>query len=147
MPRLLNIWRAKSGKPAAVIDRRKVLPAIAEAALVLSAGHNEMRDWYLQHEIGVDNVVEQLNEDGQKAEASEQSRKRRRDPVDGLLVARPSEPEQTNREEHTTEDDRRQTPFWDGNAAIGGKLLDVPLVVDNDVARDEEDANDHAEEW
>ncbi len=33
MPMLLNIWRAKRGKPAAAMERRKVLPAMAEAAL------------------------------------------------------------------------------------------------------------------
>ena len=33
MPRLLNIWRVKSGKPAASMERRKVFAAMAEAAL------------------------------------------------------------------------------------------------------------------
>ena len=33
MPRLLNICRAKSGKPAAAMERRKVLAAMADAAL------------------------------------------------------------------------------------------------------------------
>lgn len=33
MPIPLNIWRANRGNPAAVIERRKVFAAIAEAAL------------------------------------------------------------------------------------------------------------------
>lgn len=36
MPIPLNIWRANRGNPAAVIERRKVFAAIAEAALDLT---------------------------------------------------------------------------------------------------------------
>jgi hypothetical protein len=41
MPMPLNIWRAKRGKPAAVIERRKVFAAIADAALDMRLETND----------------------------------------------------------------------------------------------------------
>ena len=45
------------------MDRRKVLAAIADAALEWLAGMQREGKVHLQHEIGVDDVVEETNED------------------------------------------------------------------------------------
>lgn len=61
-----NIWREKSGKLAATIERQNVFAAIADAALYnmleksTSCGNGKCD---IQHEICVDQIVEQLDED------------------------------------------------------------------------------------
>lgn len=72
----LNMYVANSGKTQAASDRRKVLAAMAEAALRNDELAGLEKDWgdpartriglaeYVQHEISIDNVVERLKEDG-----------------------------------------------------------------------------------
>lgn len=71
-----NIWRENSGKLAATSERQKVFAAIADAALwtVLDDGKRCSRDRkYSQHEISINQVVEQLDEDDQKTKPSEKA--------------------------------------------------------------------------
>lgn len=66
--------------------------------------------------------------------------------MDRSFIARPAEPQQTQRKQGTSNDDRRQPPLGDGDSSIGFELLVVvPRVVD-DVACDNEDAHDHSKE-
>ena len=48
---------------------------------------------HLQHQIRIDNVIEELDEDCQDTESGEQPRKRRHDPVYTSGVSSPAEPE------------------------------------------------------
>ena len=79
----------------------------------------------LQHEISVDEIVQCLQENRKETEACEEPRKRRHDPVDTLLVAGPSKPEQPHRERRASNDDRRKAPFWDRDVVIRCEFLIV----------------------
>ena len=101
------MYVAKRGKPAPAQDRRILLAARAEAALVApfisicalcvcvcvcvwSAGTRS-----LQNEIGIHDVIHALQKDTKKAESSHQPRCGWDDPVDVRLISGPAEPEQT----------------------------------------------------
>lgn len=95
------MYVAKRGKPAPAQDRRILLAARAEAALVApfisicafcvwSAGTGS-----LQNEIGIHDVIHALQKDTKKAESSHQPRGGWDDPVDVRLIPGPAEPEQT----------------------------------------------------
>lgn len=81
----------------------------------------------LQHEIGVDEVVEGLEEDGEETGEGWD------DPMGALLVAGPSEPEQTACEGDTTDYHRGKTPFWDGDVVVCREFFVVGGLCEGDV--------------
>lgn len=85
-----------------------------------------------KHEIRIDEVVERLQEYGHDAEAGQEARKCRHDPVDGGIVACPAEPEKSCAEGDTAGDDFRQSPFRDWYTAVGCKLLVVAWLAKSD---------------
>lgn len=84
-PSALNIYVLKRGKTAPARERRKVLAAIAEAALLEAVSMRALRCCdgrrYLQHEIGIHEVVERLQEDCEQAEACQEAGECRNDPM------------------------------------------------------------------
>lgn len=99
----------------------------------------------LQHEVGVHEIVETLQEDRQQAETGEQTGERGHDPMGRGLVSRPAEPEQAAGEGDTAEDDGEETPFRNGDAAVGFELAVVRRLGEGDVDTRRDLAEDHAE--
>ena len=60
-----------------------------------------------QHKVGIHNVVERLEEDGQEPKAGHDAREGGDDPMYVLAVAGPPEPENADCKRDTTEDDGR----------------------------------------
>lgn len=99
----------------------------------------------LQHEIRIDDIVEALDEDGQKTEACEKTGQSWHDPVNRFFVSRPAKPKETKGEEHAANHDRWQAPFRNWNTTIGLQLLVVGSRIVDDVASNDEYAHNHAE--
>ena len=103
-------------------------------------------DQDVQHEVGVDDVVERLEEDGEEAEAGEEARERGRDPVDVAAVAGPCEPEQPDGEGGAPGDDGGEAPFRQGDVVVGGEFAVVGRLEEDDDDAGGEHAGDGAEE-
>ncbi len=86
-----------------------------------------------KHEVSVNDVVERLEEDGQKAESGKNAGKSWRNPWNLLLVPGPGEDEETAGENGTTKDHGWKTPFWNSNAVVGLELADVGWLGQDDV--------------
>jgi hypothetical protein len=97
---LANIWRVKSGKPAAMTDRSMMLAATAEAALsIIVVSFLPFLVVYfrtckedLHREICIDQVIETWHEDGKHSGASEDTSGCRSHPVDRRIPCCPCEP-------------------------------------------------------
>lgn len=101
----------------------------------------------LQHEIRINQIIKQLDEHNQQPEAREEATERRRNPRHVGREARPSEPEDTRREERPANNHRRETPFGHRHAGIRLQLLVVrPARKQTDVGAADEQADDHPEE-
>lgn len=100
-----------------------------------------------EHEVGVDEVVEGLQEDGQEPKTGHEPRKSGHNPVDVGAVARPAEPEETAGEGHTAVDDRWQTPFWNRDVVISLELTIVACLGQHDIETGQEHPDDHPEVW
>lgn len=85
----------------------------------------------VQHEIGIDNVVERLQKYGQEAESGEESRERGYNPVDIGLVARPSEPEQSRGKGYAPGNHGGETPFGDRDVVVGSQFPVVGRLHEN----------------
>lgn len=60
----------------------------------------------LQHEVGINKVVEALDKDSQESKAGEQPRKGGNYPMNRLLVTTPTKPEKTKGEQYAADHDR-----------------------------------------
>ena len=94
-PRLLNICFENSGNAAPTADRMIVLAANTDAALGnwLEMAFLESNTEILQGEIGINQVVETLQEDHVDPEAGDNSTRSWCHPVDGFCPSCPAEPE------------------------------------------------------
>ena len=92
----------------------------------------ERRAGDLQDKVGVNDVVEQLDENAQQSKSREQPAQRRDNPRNGVREPRPSEPEKSSSEEDASEDNYWQTPFWNPDTAVGSQLLLIRRVRAHD---------------
>ena len=65
--------------------------------------------------------------------------------MDARLVAGPSEPEQTACEGDAPDDDRRKTPFGDGDVVVRREFSVVGGLGENNEYASQKHADDHAE--
>jgi len=97
-----------------------------------------------KHQVRVDDVVHQLQENGVDSETEEDTSKRGYDPRDAGRVASPTEPEETDGERDSADHWPEQAPFRYGNVVVGLQFLDVARVGDGDGGEADHDTNDHA---
>lgn len=100
----------------------------------------------LQHEVGIDQVVQSLKENGHETEAGKDTRRGGDGPVGAGLVSSPAEPEDTSRKRDTSGNDTRKTPFGDGDSVVGLELTNIPGVLRQHGGASDQLTEDHAEE-
>ena len=98
----------------------------------------------LQHKIGVNEVIERLEEDREETEACQETGKGGHDPVDAGFVAGPPKPEQPACEGYTTHDDRGKTPFRDGHVVVRRQFSIVGWLREHNVQPGQEHSDNHA---
>ena len=107
-----------------------------------------MRAWggNLQHEISINEIIEQLQEYRQQSKAGEEAGQGGRDPVDVGPVAGPGEPEEADGEADGADHHGRQAPLGHGDVVVRRQLPLVVALGGEDVHAGEQHARDHAEE-
>jgi hypothetical protein len=98
-----------------------------------------------EHEVCVNDVVEQGEEDGEDAEAGEEAAEHGDDPVRVSCVACPSEPEQAAGKQHAANHADGEAPFGDRDVVVGFEFADVAGIVEDDDDEGDDFAGDHAE--
>jgi hypothetical protein len=78
-----------------------------------------------KHQVRLNEVVQQIEEDCEDAKASGQAGESRRDPVDISMETCPREPEDTDTEADASDYDGRKPPLWDRNVVVRGKFAVV----------------------
>lgn len=78
-----------------------------------------------KHQVRLNEVVQQVQEDGKDAKARGQTRECRCDPVDILSEARPREPKYSDPEAEASDHNWRKSPLWNRHVVVRGKLAVV----------------------
>lgn len=97
-----------------------------------------------KHQVRIDDVVHQLEENRVDAETEEQASECRNDPRDAVFVTRPTEPEEPDGERHASDHWPEETPFRNRDVVVGFQFLDVARVRQHDGYEADHDANDHS---
>lgn len=87
-----------------------------------------------EHQIRLDEIVQQVQKDRQDAKARGEAGERRRDPMDVLSETGPREPEDPNGEADAADHGGWKSPFRDGHVVVRGQFA---VVTGRD--RDHED--------
>ena len=99
-----------------------------------------------EHQVGVDDIVEQGKEDAEDTEAREEAGERGHDPVDFVAFEPgPAEPEEAACEGDSAGDGDGEAPFGDRDVVVCGEFAHVAAVGAGDDDESDDFARDHAE--
>lgn len=101
----------------------------------------------LQHEVGVNKVVQRLEENGQESKSSQKTGKCWHNPMDISLITRPSEPEQAASKSNTANHDRWKTPFRNRDVVVSCELSIISWLPGSNEQSSEQHSSYHAEVW
>jgi len=100
-----------------------------------------------KHEVGIDDVVETLQEDEEYAGADKDTRKSWHDPVDVCVITSPGEPEKTDRENNAAKHCGRKTVLWNWDTAVCLEGTNVTGFVEENDQASEKLTNDKTNIW
>jgi hypothetical protein len=78
-----------------------------------------------KHQVRLDEVIQQIEENREDAEASGQARESRRNPVDVSMETCPRKPEDSDSKAETSDHDGRKPPLWDRDVVVRGEFAVV----------------------
>jgi len=98
-----------------------------------------------KHQVRIDNVVQQRQENTEDAEARKQAAQDGHNPGYVAAVACPAEPEEAAGEQDAADHADGQSPFGDGDVVVGFELRDVAWISEDDDDKGDKLAGDHSE--